>query len=74
MQSLNRSSHTPTAHLAPHVLKSYLLCMVYTVSARNTAVVMTNAFTTRSRSKYVTMVPTDTLSIRVCEASQYTCT
>lgn len=33
--------------------------------ARNTAVVITNALITRSRSKYVTTVPTDSPCIKV---------
>lgn len=47
------------AYLAPHVLKSYLLCMVYMVSPTNTVVVMTKAFKTKSTSKYVTRIPSD---------------
>lgn len=37
-------------YLAPQVLKSYLLCMVYAVSARNTAVVISRDLSTRSTS------------------------
>ena len=38
------------SHLAPQVLKSYLLCIVYRVRATKTAAVMNRALRTRSTS------------------------